>query len=411
MKNAGLALLVIGGIGILALAAVITWFRVTIPPTPDPEGLPSHELAPPAPGYAEVVAEGRILARVLIAAEKLPGLSLAVAVDGEIVWAEGFGLADLETRAPVTPATRFRVGGISEALTSAAVGLLCERSGLDLDAPIDRILPEPAGTAWPVTLRRIMSHTGGVRPHRGEGGIFRGSCDDDAARLAVVTGEPPEVEPGTALRYAAPGWGIVGAVIAHVAEMPYPDFMVRAVFEPLGMIGTGVDADTTDVARFYYPRLMLDPRHGLQDAPEVDLSCVLPAVGFLSTPVDLVRFGAAMMGEGWLRPETIASLQKPVRLGSGELTGRASGWVVRSELMGPDGAPTRIVGQGLGEPVVRAPLSVSAVGGQVAGSTASLLLVPDHRVAVAVAANVSGAGNVPVLARRLADLFLVDPSP
>ena len=95
--------------------------------------------------------------------------------------------------------------------------------------------------------------------------------------------------------------------------------------------------------------MMLDPRYGLQDAPTVDLSCILPAGGFLSTPSDLVRFGSAMMGDALLDPATVEELQTPVRLASGESTGQALGWIVRRIPMGADGAPTRIVGQGLGD--------------------------------------------------------------
>ena len=108
------------------LSVVAVWVGVytlvTIPPAPDPETLPSHVLAPPAPDFYDAVVEGRSIARELVAEEKLPGLSLAVAVDGEIVWAEGFRWANMEDETPVTPATLFRIGGISQSLTAAAAG-------------------------------------------------------------------------------------------------------------------------------------------------------------------------------------------------------------------------------------------------------------------------------------------------
>jgi hypothetical protein len=113
-----------------------------------------------------------------------------------------------------------------------------------------------------------------------------------------------------------------------------------------------------------------------------------------------------MMGDALLDPATIEELQTPVRLESGEFTGQALGWTVGSALMGSDGVPTRIVGQGLGEAVLRKPLSVTTVGGQVAGGTASLMTVPEHRIAIAVATNVTGAENVSLLSARLADSFI-----
>jgi CubicO group peptidase (beta-lactamase class C family) len=152
--------------------------------------------------------------------------------------------------------------------------------------------------------------------------------------------------------------------------------------------------------------MMLDPRYGLQDAPEVDLSCILAAGGFLSTPSDLVRFGSAMMTGTLLDPATVEELQTPVRLESGEPAERALGWEIRRIPLGADGKPIRISGQGLEDPVRRGFLSATTVGGHVSGGTASLVLVPDYGIAIAVATNVSGAENVPVLSGRLAEVFI-----
>ena len=382
----------------------------TIPPTPDPAALPSRALEPSSAAYLEAVEEGRSLARALVAEEKLPGLSLAVAVEGDIVWAEGFRWADMESRTPVTPATLFRIGGVSESLTAAAVGLLYQRGRLDLDAPVQRYVPGFPEQEWPISTRQLMAHTAGIRHHRGEVETFRKtSCADDAERLRIFAGDPLRFRPGTEYYYSTYGWVLVGAVVAAAANEPYLDFIEREVLTPLGMESTVPDiAGQTDPgrARFYYPRIMLDPRYGLHDAPAVDLSCILSAGGFLSTPSDLVRFGSAMMGDALLRPATVQELQTPVRLAPGESTGRALGWTVRRVPMGADGTPARIVGQGLGDAVRRSLLSATTVGGHVSGGTASLLTVPEHRIAIAVATNVSGAENVSSLSARLADAFI-----
>jgi hypothetical protein len=89
-----------------------------------------------------------------------------------------------------------------------------------------------------------------------------------------------------------------------------------------------------------------------------------------------------------------------------ELQTQALGWDVRTLPLGAGGGPTRIVGYGLGDPVRRSVLSATTVGGHVAGGTASLLTAPEQRVAIAVAANVSGAENVSRLTLGLADVFL-----
>lgn len=410
MRNPPSCLLVIACAVLALVAGVVFFVWATLPAELDPDALPSRMHEPPAEAYRAAVEEGRSIARSLIAEEKLPGLSLAVAVDGETAWAEGFRWADLENETPVTPATLFRIGGISQTLTAAAVGLLSERDRLDLDAPVQQFVAIFPAKQWPISTRQLMAHTAGIRAHRGEGGLFQGiRCADDIERLATFADDPLVSRPGTESVYSTFNWVLVGAVIAAATDEPYLDFMQREIFAPLGMENTVADVagqTAPGSARFYYPRMMLDPWYGLHDAPDLDLSCYLPAVGFLSTPSDLVRFGSAMLGDELLDPKTVEELLTPVSLESGEATGQALGWIVHDAPMGVDEAPTRIVGQGLGETVVRQPLSVQTVGGQVAGGTATLLIVPGHRIAIAVAANVSGAENVSVLAIRLADRFV-----
>ena len=98
------------------------------------------------------------LARASLLGQNLPGLSVAVGVGGDIVWAEGFGWADIEKRVPVAPGMRFRTGGVSMALTSAAVGLLLEKGRLNLDVEIQTYVPAFPEKQWPVTLRHLMGH-------------------------------------------------------------------------------------------------------------------------------------------------------------------------------------------------------------------------------------------------------------
>jgi len=395
---------------LLSAAAMFVW--VTIPPTPDPDTMPSQVFAPPSPAYLEAVEEGRSIARSLISEEKLPGLSLAVAVEGEIVWAEGFRWADIELETPVTPATLFRIGGVSKTLTAAAVGLLTQRGRLDLDAPVQRYVPGFPEKEWPIDTRQLMAHTSGIRPrpHLSEGEILRYTgCADDAERLTLFADHPLRFRPGTEYQYSAYGWVLAGAVVAGAANESYLGFVQREILTPLGMESTVPDL-AGDIeagsAHFYFPRIALNPAYGLQDAPTVELSCILPAGGFLSTPSDLVRLASAMMGDALLDSATVEELRAPVRLASGESTGQALGGSVGQIPVGTDGSPTRIVGQGLEDAVRRSFLSATSAGGQVSGGTASLISVPEHRLAIAVVTNVSGAENVSLISTRLTDLFI-----
>ena len=153
---AALAGIVVGMGGGIAL-----WVYTAVPVHPDAASVPSTAGAL-VQRYSAAIEEGRGLARALVAIENLPGLSVAVAADGELVWAEGFGWANIEGREPITPRTRFRLGAASKPLTAAAVALLHDRGRLDLDAPIQTYVTDYPQKQWPVTPRQLMSDVGGV---------------------------------------------------------------------------------------------------------------------------------------------------------------------------------------------------------------------------------------------------------
>jgi CubicO group peptidase (beta-lactamase class C family) len=100
----------------------------------EPQNVQSVMHADPSRKWADAVERGRQSLRASLTEQNLPGLSVAVGAGGDIVWAEGFGWADLENRVPVAPGARFRIGTASKALTSAAVGLLLEKGRLKLDS-------------------------------------------------------------------------------------------------------------------------------------------------------------------------------------------------------------------------------------------------------------------------------------
>src|SRR5688572_6893393 len=166
--HAAAALVVVSAVVMLVAGGGALWFTTRKPVHENAASVPSMTAAAPTDRYAAPVEESRRLARALAAGDNLPGLSVAVAVDGEIVWAEGFGWADVESRTPVTPLTRFRLGALSRPLTAVAAALLHDRGRLDLDAPVQRYVPAYPGKQWPVTVRQLMGDVGGVHRIRGD---------------------------------------------------------------------------------------------------------------------------------------------------------------------------------------------------------------------------------------------------
>jgi CubicO group peptidase (beta-lactamase class C family) len=361
----------------LAIGGAVIWSLTRRPVHQDAASVPSTADTPAAGRYTGAVEHGRRLARDLAARENIPGLSVAVAVAGEIAWAEGFGWADVESRTQVAPRTRFRLGALSKPLTAVAAARLHDQGRLDLDAPVQRYVAAYPAKAWPVSTRQLLGDVAGVHRIRGDNNdaMPTAHCErvDDA--VALLTDDPLLFEPGTQHRYSIWGWTLVSAAVQGAAGQPFARFMNREVFEPLGMTRTVVE-ETPD---------LVDVAHDPADRP--DYSCLAGGGAFLSTPTDLVRLGSAMLTPGFLRADTIAEFQRPTRLASGASTTYALGWTVASARVA--GAPVRVVSH----------------RGSPAGGTVSLLTFPDLGLAVAVAANAGDATGVGPFALAVADVF------
>ena len=240
---------------------------------------------------------GRHIMRAGLTEQNLPGLSVAVGVGGEVVWAEGFGWADLEKRVPVAPETRFRIGTASKVLTSAAVGLLLEKDRLKLDEEIQTYVPEFPKKQWPVTLGQLMGHLAGVRNDSGdESPLYSQSCERPVEGLQFFADRDLLFEPGTQYRYSSYGWIVVSAAVEAAAGEPFLTFMQEQIFDPLGMHDTRADSATKEIPALvtpYFPRYGADPRYGLHLMREIDYSCY---AGASALPVHSVRPGALRYG-------------------------------------------------------------------------------------------------------------------
>jgi CubicO group peptidase (beta-lactamase class C family) len=373
--------LIVLAIGLIPVALVGLWTYMgatATPLHPNPEEVSSVASVAPLPPWSGAVEQGRQVVRAALSEQNLPGLSVAVGIGADIVWAEGFGFADLETRGPVTPDTRFRIGTASTALTSAAAGVLLEQGRLKLDEVIQAYVPAFPEKQWPITLRQLMGHVAGVANDGGdEGPLFSEHCERPVDALPHFAERSLRFEPGTQYRYSSYGWILVSAAVEAASNQPFFRFMQEQIFEPLGLDDTRADSTTepiADLATFYFPRFAADPRYGLHLMREIDYSCYAGASAFLSTPSDLVRFAMAINAGTLLQPGTVRLLQTPQRLASGEETGYGLGWRVETIALAGDQA--RMVGH---------------EGEALGGAVASLMAFPEHGMVVAVMSNISYA--------------------
>src|SRR5258708_19772664 len=196
--------------------------------------------APPSKGADFESVRARI--RSLMSEQRVPGVAVAVAVDGKIVWEEGFGYADQENHRPATAHTPFSIASVTKPITATALLLLYQRGKIDLDRPIDEYLGEKkltarVGAARDATVRTVARHVSGLAEHYH---FF----------YADQTHRPPPVEetirryrnllclPPETFFYSNLGYGLLGHAIARVAGNDLHHVLNTEVFHPLGMRNT-----------------------------------------------------------------------------------------------------------------------------------------------------------------------------
>jgi serine beta-lactamase-like protein LACTB, mitochondrial len=379
---------------LIALVVMGLYAYMTANITPihsDPKSVSAVTSSAPVAQWTPAVERAQQLARAAAVEKNLPGLSVAVGAGGTLVWAEGFGWADIQNKIPVTPEIRFRTGGVSIPLTSAAVGVLVDKNQLDLDAEVQTYLPTFPKKDWPITLRQVMAHVAGFREDGGdEEPLFSQRCARTTDAFPRFADAKLSFEPGTKYQYSTLGYILVSAIVEAVAGEPFYTVMQKQLFAPLGMKDTTVDNFSEPIpgrAIFYYPKFAADNIYGHDVTRDGDYGCLAGGGGFLSTPSDLVRFTLAFNGGKFLQPATASTLQTAQKLASGESTGYALGWDI--------------------EPVTLAGASAQEIGHDLEaamGGSATLITFPERGLVVAVMANTSFA-DTHAIALSIADVF------
>jgi CubicO group peptidase (beta-lactamase class C family) len=188
--------------------------------------------------YAEAVDALRPFIARQLTEKQIPGLSIALVDDQQIVWAQGFGVADPKSKKPATAATVYRIGSVSKLFTDIAIMQLVERGELNLDAPIGDYLPEfhprnPFGTA--ITLRELMSHRSGLLREPPVGNYFDPTEPSLAATVRSLNDTELVFAPQTHTKYSNAAIAVVGYLLEQRSHQAFAPYLQHAVLDPLGM--------------------------------------------------------------------------------------------------------------------------------------------------------------------------------
>jgi serine beta-lactamase-like protein LACTB, mitochondrial len=322
----------------------------------------------------------------------VPGVSVAVVQNGEFVWSQGFGMADLENSVPATAGTLYRMGSVSKTFTATAAMELWEGGKVDLDVPVQKYCSAFPEKPWPVTTREVLGHLGGIRHYKESEGA---KAEDDleigntkhfddpiSGGLQFFANDPLIAQPGTRYHYSTQGFTLVGCVMEGASHEKYVDVVSEDVFARAGMAETQVDDRFKIIA--HRTRFYVKGKSGaIENADFLDSSYKIPGGGWLSSANDLAKFEVALLGDKLMKRSTRDVMWTRQRTLDNELTDYGLGWAIG---------------------VLGSIATVGHSGGQ-QGTSTDILMAPGQRDGVVVLINTENS-DAPALARQLLQIVL-----
>ena len=170
-------------------------------------------------------------------ARPVAGISIAVARDGEVVFARGYGMANLEHEVAVTPNTVFHIASISKNILAAVVLQLADEGKLQLDEVVTRYVPSAPTHGRHVTVRQLLNHTSGIYSFTSLPDAENNERLDLTHEqvLELIKDKPLDFEPGTSWRYDNSAFYLAGMVVESVTKQEYGEYVREHIFKPLGM--------------------------------------------------------------------------------------------------------------------------------------------------------------------------------
>lgn len=222
--------------------------------------------------------------------------SVLVSEGGQVIYKNGFGYANMEWNIPNTPDTKFRIASITKQFTATAVLQLVEQGKIKLDNTLSDYLPYyRKDTGQKVTIHQLLNHTSGIPNYTSLPGFWDTMLHNYYPVDTLIVkfcSEDLEFEPGTDYRYNNSAYVILGAIIEHVSEQTYEEYLQEHIFEPAGMKNSGYDHHETILAKRAsgYDKTL----SGFINTDFIDMSGPHAAGALYSTVEDLYKWDRAL---------------------------------------------------------------------------------------------------------------------
>ena len=261
-----------------------------------------------------------------LANARAPGFSLAVVRQGRIVYARGFGIADLARRTPVDAGTRFAIGSLSKQFAAASILRLVERDSLTLDDHLADYLPGMPN-AQRITLRELLNQTSGLHnfPRTDEHHWPLQGVIAPALLFSILRTDSADFAPGTRWEYSNTNYAALAYIVARRSAMPYATWLRREIFGPLHMSASGAGyAAQAGTATPYQGTGVFTKQFTLS------LDLFYGAGGIVSSATDLARWDIALLQGRVLTAASMHDLWTAGQLADGTPVNYAMGFVPAS---------------------------------------------------------------------------------
>ena len=302
------------------------------------------------------------------------GVTAGIYVNGKELWSKGAGWRDEAAGLPAKANMVHRIASISKPMTAIAVLQLYEQGKIDLDAPIQKYIPEyPQKEKGSFTVRQLLTHTSGTAHYKSgtDGFSLKNfpSLNDAMKRFweRDLIGKPGEV-----YQYSTYGYVVLGVVIERLSGMEYEAYMKKYVWGPIGMTNTYIERKGREIANTSALYKRTDKGELKKDL-KTNISMKIPGGGIISTASDLLKFGEAILENKLIKPETFELMitNPGIRKGGNPY---GMGWFLYKDETDRRG---RIIGH----------------SGSQAGCSSQLMILLDKKVVVAVIGNTRKSYN------------------
>lgn len=338
-------------------------------------------------GYAESTSLVRKMANELLNVAHLPGLSVAIRKNDKIIFAEGYGYADIEKKIPVSPMTQFRAASTSKVITVTGLAKMMQDGIIDVNAEVQKYLPHYPLKEYPITLKQLSGNISGMPHYLPSDKLENKFYSNVNDALNVFSHHKLLFKPQTRYSYSSAGFVLLSATMEAASGVNFLDYLQDKVFNPLGMKSTEPDMGKyrlmPNLTKYYKKQ---DNSYVAINNPR-DVSSIWAAGGFVTTPTDLVNMTKAY-SNGYLTKSTVNTMFESQTLLSGEKTNVGIGWRVGSDMEGR---------------------KIIEHAGATEGTRSIISYFPDDDIAVSVITNTDWVSSIDETAHMLALPFLNKP--